>query len=111
MKKIPFIENTIIIIKSGHMSPVHSPSGCNMFYATKHSDPTQNTAPLITSGTITTLATPTSATPTRNVTVHEHLELPGSPLQLETLSRPTYRSKTISKPHPGATSGRKARPR
>lgn len=67
MQKIPFIENTIIIIKFGYMSPVHSPSGCNMFYATKHSDPTQNTAPLITSGTITTVATPTSATPTRNV--------------------------------------------
>ena len=62
MYKIPFIENTIIIIKSGYMSLVHSPSGCNVFYATKHSDPTQNTVPLITSGTTTTLATPTSAT-------------------------------------------------
>jgi len=85
MQKIPFIENTIIIIKSGYVLPVHSPSGCNMFYATKHSDPTQNTAPLTTSDTITytitTLATPTSATPTRNVTVHGHLELPGGPLR------------------------------
>ena len=68
MKKIPFIENTIIFIKSGYMSLVHSPSGCNMLYATYHSDPTQNTAPLITSGTTTTLATPTSATPIKNVT-------------------------------------------
>ena len=108
MQKIPFIENTIIIIKSGYMPPVHSPSGCNMFYATKHSDPTQNTAPLITSGTITTLATPTSATPTRNVTVHGHLELPGGPLRLETLQRPPCQRKTIIKPHPGATPGRKA---
>ena len=111
MKKIPFIENTIIIIKSGYMSLVHSPSGCNVFYPTKHSDPTQNAAPLITSGITTTLATPTSATPTRNVTVHEHLELPGGPLRLETLSRPPYQWKTTIKPHPGATPGRKARPR
>ena len=50
------------------MSPTHNPDVCNMFYATEHNDPTQNTAPLITSGTTTTLATPTSATPTRNVT-------------------------------------------
>ena len=111
MKKIPFIENTIIIIKSGYMSPVHSPSGCNMFYATYHSDPTQNTAPLITSGTTTTLATPTSATPTRNVTVHGHLELPRGPLRLETLHRPPYQRKPIIKPHPGATPGRKAHAR
>ena len=34
IKKIPFIENTIIIIKSGYMSLVHSPSGRNMFCAT-----------------------------------------------------------------------------
>ena len=31
MKKIPFIENIVLIIKSGYMSPVHSPSGCIMF--------------------------------------------------------------------------------
>ena len=59
----------------------------------------------------TTLATPTSASPNRNTTVHEHLRHPDGQVQLETLPRWPSTSAVTLRLHPGSTPGRTARPR